>query len=96
MEKANLRTLVTLLKKTEFLLLNRLEVTWPILQIILDNDHEFENIKGLHLEYHPNYHELFIITARKLGGRLTGLSLVEATVKYPNPLGYLDLAEAFL
>lgn len=84
-----------MLKKTKFLLLNRLDVTWPVLKIILDNDHEFLNITGLHLEYHPQYHELFISAAQILGSRLTGLSIVEATVKYPNPQGFLDLAEAF-
>lgn len=37
LERANLRTLIQLLKKTDFIQLNRLEVVWPVLQILVDN-----------------------------------------------------------
>ena len=69
-ERANLRTLVNLLKKTSFLWLNRLEVVWPVLHILLENIEEFTNITGLHLEYHPKYHDLFLKAAEVLGPRL--------------------------
>lgn len=96
LEHANLRTLVHLLKKTTFLQLNRLEVVWPVLHILVENHLSFTKITGLHLEYHPNHHDLYLRAAEILGPRLEQLSLVEASVKYPNPQGYLLIAEAFL
>ena len=45
----------------------------------------FTNISGLHLEYHPDHHNLYLHAAEILGPRLEHLSLVEASVKYPNP-----------
>jgi hypothetical protein len=49
-DRANLRTLVSLLKKTRVVELDRIMVTWPILKLILDNPAEFPNIVGLVIE----------------------------------------------
>jgi hypothetical protein len=38
--------------------IDRLEICWPVLKIIVDNPHEFQNLTGLHIEYDPRYHDL--------------------------------------
>ena len=88
--------LVELLKKTEIVKIDRLEVCWPVLQIILDNHSQFPNITGFHIEFDPKFFTLISRIADFYGPRLKYFSMVEAIVKYPKPKEYLTLAKLIL
>ena len=49
-DKANLRTLVNLLKKSRNLTLNNINVAHDILEILVSNPEEFPILKGLEIE----------------------------------------------
>ena len=57
-DRANLRTLICLLKKTKVLQLVRLSDTWPILKILCDNEASFPSITGMHIEFNPEHIKL--------------------------------------
>ncbi len=92
-DQANLRTLVVMLKKTNTLRIDRLDVCWPVLKILADNPAEFSNITGLELLYDPKHSEIVATMAEKYGHKLKHLSLGEAIVKYPNPNGFLKATQ---
>ena len=54
-DRLNLEVLVELLKKIQIVKIDRLEVCWPVLQIIVDNPWKFPNIKGFHIEFDPKF-----------------------------------------
>lgn len=79
-DRKNLATLVNLLKKTKELRLDRLNVTWPILKILSDNEACFPNITGLHIEFDPEFSELILCLPDNLLKRCRSLSLVMGNV----------------
>ena len=56
-DRGNLRTIVALLKKTRVLSLDRITVTWPVLQLLNTQWRHFRNIKGLRLEFNEDQEE---------------------------------------
>jgi len=74
-----------LLKKSNIIKIDRLEVCWPVLKIIVDNFEEFSNITGFHIEYDPRHHGLILKLADSFAHRMKYLSMSEAIVKYPDP-----------
>ena len=48
-DRGNLRTLVALLKKTQVLSLDRIQVTWPVLHLLNLQWRHFTNLRGLRL-----------------------------------------------
>ena len=95
-DRLNLKVLVDLLQKTEIVKIDRLEVCWPVLQIILDNHSQFQNIKGFHIEFDPKFFALINRVADFYGPKLKYFSMVEAIVKYPKPKEYLTLVKLIL
>ena len=63
-DKANLRTLVNLMKKSRNLKLNRINVTHEVLEILVANTQEFPMLKGLEIEVDASFAEL----QEKIGG----------------------------
>jgi hypothetical protein len=76
-DHANLRTLVLLLKKSRIVSLARLEFTWPILHVILNNVREFPNIQGLEIECDVIHSDLLALVADRISHQLTMLTLTE-------------------
>ncbi len=95
-DKDNLRTLVKLLKKTSCVSIDRLEVCWPVLKIIVENPLEFKNILGLHIEFDPRYHSLINQIAEHYAPKIKYFSMTEAIVKYPSPSAYLKVLAEIL
>lgn len=81
--------MVKLLKKTAFVSIDRLEVCWPVLKIIVENPLEFKNISGFHIEFDPRFHTLIKQIADYYAPKIKYFSMTEAIVKYPNPNAYL-------
>jgi hypothetical protein len=80
-DAANLRTLVIMLKKTKVLRIDRLNICWPILRVLINNPQEFPDLVGFHIEYNPQYHDLVCTVANVYGPRLHTISLVEGIAK---------------
>ena len=59
-DRANLRTIVALLKKTRVLSLDRIKTTWPILHLLNLQWQHFTNLKGFRLEFHEEVFESFM------------------------------------
>lgn len=76
-DHANLRTLVMLLKKSRIVCLARMEFTWPILHVILNNVREFPNIQGLEIECDVQQNDLLVLIADRIANQLTTLTLTE-------------------
>lgn len=57
-DKANLRTLIYILKKTKTLMVNRLSQVHMVLHILLKNIEHFPNITGLEVEFSDTHSEL--------------------------------------
>jgi len=84
-DRQNLATLVNLLKKTKMLVLDRLNVTWPVLKILSDNEASFPSITGLHIEFDPAYNKLIEDLPPNLLKRCRTLSLVMGNVMPSSP-----------
>lgn len=91
-DRHNLTTLVSLLKKTKMLRLDRLSVTWPILKILSDNEASFPSITGLHIEFDPEYSKLIEELPPRLLQRCRKLSLVMGNVIPYKPDLFLQIA----
>ena len=59
-DRANLRTMVNLLKKSRILKLDRIKTTWPVLHIVNKNEASFPNLRGLRLEYIHDVQDRFM------------------------------------
>jgi hypothetical protein len=66
---------VGLLKKSKGVLLYRLDITWPVLKIIVDNPLEFSNLTQFAIEYNPIYTELILKVADLFGPKLKVLKM---------------------
>jgi hypothetical protein len=95
-DRLNLKVLVNILQKTEIIKIDRLEVCWPVLQILVDNHSQFPNIKGLHIEFDPKYQMLIGRIADHFAPKLTYFSMVEAIVKYANAQSYITIVKKIL
>lgn len=78
-DRANLRTLVALLKKTKVLSLDRIKTTWPILSLLNRQHLAFPQINGLRLEFQEEVYDTFMQIPDQLLENLTDLALAEVT-----------------
>lgn len=76
-DRANLRTIVSLLKKTRILHLDRIKTTWPILHLLNLHWRHFRNIKGLCLEFNEEVFDRFMDIPDELLASITELGLNE-------------------
>ena len=91
-DRGNLRTLISLLKKTQSLQLDRMQTTWPILRVLCDNSKCFPGLKGLYLEVSSYNLFDFSTIPEELLGRLTELSLNEMHEKYQDDKAFMIAA----
>jgi len=94
-DRANLRTLVSLIKKAEIVHLDRLPVTIDVLTIILDNYAQFPKLAGLHIEFDEKYEKEISRVATTIAPLLRHLSLVESIVNQ-NPALMFHVARTIL
>ena len=94
-DRANLRTLVHLLKKTRILKLTHISHTWTILKVIAQHPGKFTNIKGLHIDYDANSHDTIMGIPAEFMAHISSLGLHDQTYE-ADPDKYITAAVSLI